>query len=66
MTTSRKLMTADDLLAMPHDGNRHELIRGQLIEMPPPSIMHGLVTANIGLLIGYFVKQHNLGVTVHV
>ena len=61
MTTSRKLMTADDLLAMPHDGMRYELICGQLIEMPPPGIMHGLVAANIGLLIGYFVKQRNSG-----
>jgi hypothetical protein len=28
MTTQKKLVTADDLLAMPDDGKRYELIRG--------------------------------------
>ena len=35
MTTAKKLLTADDLMAMPDDGKRYELIRGELIEMPP-------------------------------
>ena len=30
MTTSKKLLTADELLAMPDDGMRHELVRGEL------------------------------------
>ena len=37
MTTAKKLFTSEDLLAMPDDGKRYELIRGELIEMPPAS-----------------------------
>ena len=60
MTTARKVMTADDLLALPDDGKRHELVRGELIEMPSPSVMHGIVADNFGWLIGGFVRANNL------
>ena len=60
MTTAKRLLTADDLLAMPDDGKRYELVRGALIEMPPPGIMHTVVTDQIGWLIGSFVRQNNL------
>lgn len=60
MTTARKLLTADDLLTMPRDGNRHELVRGELIATPPPGFMHSLVTGNIGFRIASFVHQNNL------
>ena len=60
MTTARKLLTADDLLAMPEDGKKYELVRGELIEMPPPGYMHGVVIGRIGRRIGNFVEEHNL------
>ena len=43
MTTAKKLLTADDLLAMPDAGKRYELIRGVLIEMPPTSHQSGRI-----------------------
>ena len=60
MTTAKKLLTADDLLAMPDDGKWYELVRGELIEMPPPSFMHMVVTGRIGHLFSSFVVEHNL------
>ena len=60
MTTAQRLLTADDLLAMPDDGNRHELFRGELITMPPPGFMHSIVTGNFGLQIGSFVLHNGL------
>ena len=60
MTTAPKLLTADDLLAMADDGKRYELVRGELIEMPPPGITHGIVVDNIGWPIGAFIRQNNL------
>ena len=63
MTTTKKLLTADDLLAMPDDGMRHELIRGELITMAPASAPHGGVTDRIGRRIGNFVEAQNLGET---
>ena len=61
MTTAPKLLTADDLLAIPEDGKRYELVRGELIEMPPPGFAHGIVVDNIGWLIGTFIRQNGLG-----
>lgn len=60
MTTAQRLLTAEDLLAMPDDGNRHELFRGELITMPPPGFMHTMVTDNFGFQIGSFVRQNSL------
>ena len=60
MTTVQRLLTADDLLAMPDDGNRHELVRGELITMPPPGFMHSIVTGNFSLQIGSFVLNNGL------
>ena len=63
MTTAKKLMTASELLALPDDGKRYELIRGVLITMAPASDPHGGVTDRIGRRIGNFVEDHNLGHT---
>ena len=60
MTTAKKLMTAEELLALPDHDNRQELIRGELIEMPPPGLMHGLVVGAFGWLLGGFVRLNNL------
>ena len=48
MSTEIKLMTADELLAMPDDGFCYELIKGELIKVsPPPGHEHGLVVMNL-------------------
>ena len=64
MTTAKKLLTADDMLAMPDDGKYYELVRGELVEMPPPGLMHEFVTFRFALRFGAFVEQHNLGVVI--
>ena len=64
MTTSKKLITADDLLALPDDGNRYELVRGELKVMAPAGDRHGEVADRIGRRVGNFVELHRLGRTV--
>ena len=61
MTTAKKLLTADDLLAMPDDGKRYELIQGVLIEMPPTSHNSSRVAVRFGRWIGNFAEEHDLG-----
>lgn len=60
-----KLITADELFELPHDMNgndyRSELNQGELKLMPPTGGEHGLVTADITIEIGVFVKANNLG-----
>ena len=60
MTTARKLLTADDLLAMPDDGKKYELVLGELIEMPPPSVIHAVVTGRIGYRISHRIEEGKL------
>ena len=48
--TTTKLVTAEELFEMPDDGWRYELVRGELIKMPPPGGVHGKV-------IGWFLRH---------
>jgi Uma2 family endonuclease len=43
--------TYDDLLTLPDDGRRYEIIEGELYEMPAPSLIHATVVANIITLL---------------
>lgn len=62
MTTSSRLMTADDLLHLPEDGVRRELIAGELIELPPPpGSQHGFVASNAGGILREFTFPRRLG-----
>ena len=62
MTTSAKLMTADEMFDMPDDGRRYELIQGELIELtPPPGSQHGFVAAKVGARLAGFVEPRELG-----
>ena len=62
MVTSAKLMTADELLMMPDDGGRYELIEGELVELVPPGAAHGFVALNSGGVLREFVRPRRLGV----
>jgi Uma2 family endonuclease len=56
-------MTAEELAALPDDGGHHvELVRGELVSMAPSAALPGVVSANVLLTLGPFVRQHQLGV----
>jgi len=61
MTTTTKLMTADELLRMPDDNQRHELVRGELRTMPPSGYEHGGIVVNITGPLHQFVRSKKLG-----
>jgi Uma2 family endonuclease len=42
-----RLMTADELAALPEDSYQYELVRGELRRMPPPGWNHGRYCARI-------------------
>ena len=65
MTIERKLITADELLLMPDEGRRYELIRGVLVELMPAGIPHGIVLIRIAHLLFAWVEAHgNYGVVL--
>ena len=56
-TTQAKLLTAEEffLLPDPVDGSQQELVRGEIITMPPPGGLHGITCAKVVRKIGAFI-----------
>ena len=63
MATATQLMTADELMRLPDDGMRHELVRGELQSMSPASARHGKIALKLGRSLGNYVEEHHLGET---
>ena len=59
--TTRTLVTADELLRMPDDGRRYELIEGELIELAPAGGRHSNIGLRIAALLFQHVDKSNLG-----
>ncbi len=50
--------TIEDLLALDDDGCRHELIRGELLSMPPTSDEHGSLMLHLSALLWTYQRSH--------
>lgn len=61
MTVTTQLMTAEELLALPDDGMRSELIKGELRKMPPAGHQHGKLAMLISVPLGQYVLENKLG-----
>lgn len=61
MTIQRTLLTADELLRLPDDGSRKELVEGELRTMAPAGYEHGIVAGNVLLRVGNHVQANRLG-----
>ena len=62
MSTQVQLMTADELLVMPDDGFRYELIRGELIRKPLRGHIHGRVVMDVAGPLYQHVISNDLGI----
>ena len=51
-------MTANELLTMPHNGYRYELVQGELRQMEFADRQHGRTAAQIGGCLGAFVATN--------
>ncbi|MEJ7840620.1 MAG: Uma2 family endonuclease [Rubrobacter sp.] len=63
MTAQTKPVTAEELLKMPDDGLRRELVRGELREMTPAGDEHGYLASEIASELRNHVKANQLGRT---
>ena len=61
MTAGTKLMSADELLQLPDDGTRYELVDGELITMSPSSRRHGMIAGRIAGHLSGYVRPRRLG-----
>ena len=55
-------MTAEQLFELPDDGDRSELVQGEIVRMNPAGGTHGIVALRIGALLSEYVEAHRLGV----
>ncbi|HMJ27064.1 MAG TPA: Uma2 family endonuclease [Pyrinomonadaceae bacterium] len=55
------LMTVDDLDAMPEDGNRYEVIEGELFVSRAPGLPHQIVSGNIFGQFWQYLLDHPVG-----
>jgi Uma2 family endonuclease len=62
MSTTEQLMTADELLRMPDDGFRYELVKGELRKMAPAGHERGRVAIRFTWRLAQQVETNNLGV----
>ena len=61
MVAKTGLVTAEELLDMPDDGYRYELVRGELRKMAPSSYNHGTNAGKIAKSLMVHVSGNDLG-----
>ena len=59
--TQKKPFTYQDYLNLPEDGNRYQVINGELVMAPSPLPLHQIVSGELFLSIGNYVKDKKLG-----
>ncbi|MCM3869879.1 MAG: Uma2 family endonuclease [Pyrinomonadaceae bacterium] len=60
-TKIEPLMTITDLEAMPDDGNRYEVIEGELFVSCAPGLTHQRISGNIAFVIRSYLEDHPIG-----
>ena len=61
MTVTHKPVTAEELLRMPDDGIRRELLAGEVRDMNPAGNVHGRVAARLSARLFHYVEERRLG-----
>lgn len=60
-TTRKKNVSAEQLAAIPDDGNRYELVEGELRMMSPAGGRHGWIASRLNRLLSNHVEANQLG-----
>ena len=55
------LVTYEDYYQMPDDGNRYEVIDGELVMCPSPITRHQVITGNLFLILGTWSRSSKIG-----
>lgn len=61
MIMKTSAVTSDELLRMPNDGHRYELLDGELRKMAPAGQKHGRIIINITTPLDQYVRANQLG-----
>ena len=61
MTTTLRRSTASELYAMPDDGFRYELVKGELRKMSPSGSEHAVIIGRLTMRLGQHIEANDLG-----
>lgn len=61
MATKLKRWTLDELHRLPDDGNKYELVLGELFVTPPPNDDHETILARLARILDRYVEANDLG-----
>ncbi len=61
MATIERLLTAEEFLHLPHDGQLSELVRGRIVMMNMPGYQHGVICGRLVYFLTEFLVSHDLG-----
>jgi len=59
MRNAARRYTVDEVLAFPDDGNRYELVDGELLVTPSPAQVHQLILARLFPQLYQYIAPHN-------
>lgn len=65
MSMPAKMWTLEELHRLPDDGNKYEVVRGELFVTPPPSVDHEEMLARLNAVLTPYVETHGLGRVYH-
>lgn len=61
MATKLKRWTLEEVHRLPDDGNKYELVRGELFVTPPPNDDHETVLARLSRILDRYVEANGFG-----
>ena len=56
-----KVWTREEVLALPEDGNRYEMVNGELLVTPSPRPLHQIAVGVVNDGLRPYVREHRLG-----
>jgi Uncharacterized protein conserved in cyanobacteria len=65
MAAKTKPWTIEQLHRLPDDGNKYELVRGELFVTPPPTDEHETISARLTRMLDPYVSKNGLGFVYH-
>lgn len=65
MPVQTKVWTLEELHSLPDDGNKYELVHGELFVTPPPAVVHEEIGARLTRILVPFVIANGLGSVYH-
>lgn len=59
--SAKMFITAEEVEKMSEDDFFSELVKGELVQMSPPGLLHGIIASKIDSILRNYVTSHDLG-----